>query len=314
MKKSKIIAPAAAILVFSSAAAVTGTVAWFTANRLATVDMSSITAINPESGLLYELVAGAGSQTITGEVAQQNQAIEFKEKFRDGSVDVDAGKVSKALLDSDGNPSSYVEVASPYSDTVYKEKNIYRAQTFTVKLYVEANSSTEKFHVFFNAQTSNVERSTTADADGKTDQKIANAYRVGFKTANNWFVFAPLATQAITSMQYVKATQSGDTYTYGTASYAATECFKNSGFSETYQQLSGSTAVDMSTATASAKDNYLGTIDGSAISTSGDTGKVVVTVYTWFEGCDPDCTTDTATGLDVAFTSTLKFGSLKSTD
>ncbi len=50
MKKSKIIVPALGIMCLSTAAAVTGTVAWFTAARVKSFSMSGITAVNPESG------------------------------------------------------------------------------------------------------------------------------------------------------------------------------------------------------------------------------------------------------------------------
>ena len=45
MKKSKIIVPALAIITLSTAASITGTVAWFTANRTASVTVGDMAVV-----------------------------------------------------------------------------------------------------------------------------------------------------------------------------------------------------------------------------------------------------------------------------
>ena len=51
MKKSKVIIPALALMAFSVAASITGTVAWFTANRVATVTAGSFAVVNTTTDL-----------------------------------------------------------------------------------------------------------------------------------------------------------------------------------------------------------------------------------------------------------------------
>ena len=57
MKKSKIIVPALALIAFSTAASITGTVAWFTASRSATMSLGTYTVASVAKGLSYSLGA-----------------------------------------------------------------------------------------------------------------------------------------------------------------------------------------------------------------------------------------------------------------
>ena len=58
MKKSRIIVPALAMLTLSVAASVTGTVAWFTASRTASIKASNLAAFNTDGDLSLILTAG----------------------------------------------------------------------------------------------------------------------------------------------------------------------------------------------------------------------------------------------------------------
>ena len=62
MKKSKVIIPALALMAFSVAASITGTVAWFTANRVATVTAGSFAVVNTTTDLQVSLAPGIGTQ------------------------------------------------------------------------------------------------------------------------------------------------------------------------------------------------------------------------------------------------------------
>jgi len=61
MKKSKVIIPALALMAFSVAASITGTVAWFTANRVATVKAGSFAVVNTTTDLTVSLGSGIGT-------------------------------------------------------------------------------------------------------------------------------------------------------------------------------------------------------------------------------------------------------------
>jgi len=60
MKKSKILIPAFGVLILSTAASVTGTVAWFTASRTATITAGDFAVVNTNSNLELALSNGIG--------------------------------------------------------------------------------------------------------------------------------------------------------------------------------------------------------------------------------------------------------------
>ena len=59
MKKSKVIVPAMALLVFSTAASITGAYAWFTSNRTFNTSAGEFEIINNEGNMAYSITGGA---------------------------------------------------------------------------------------------------------------------------------------------------------------------------------------------------------------------------------------------------------------
>lgn len=76
MKKSKVIVPAMALLLFSTAASITGTVAWFTSTRTFTTSVGNFSVVEAEGNLACEMAAGIGttydSETKTVSVQQES--------------------------------------------------------------------------------------------------------------------------------------------------------------------------------------------------------------------------------------------------
>ena len=62
MKKSKIIVPALAIIAFSTAASIAGSVAWFTASRTVSISGGEYSVVKLTSDLKCTLTAGVGTQ------------------------------------------------------------------------------------------------------------------------------------------------------------------------------------------------------------------------------------------------------------
>ena len=159
MKKSRIILPALGVLILSSAAAVTGTVAWFTASRIASISASAITAYNPESGLKVTLanvnsaaLDGASIGTAVG--AGDTAATVTHSNIRDGSVDLANGRVYGSNLGEDGE----LDGTTPY-------KLIRDGDTGTADLKAGTAGSTDYYYA-------NVYKATFAlDAD-----KAGNSY------------------------------------------------------------------------------------------------------------------------------------------
>ncbi|MBQ6730953.1 MAG: hypothetical protein IJR08_03490 [Bacilli bacterium] len=118
MKKTRILAPAFAVIALGTAAAVTGTVAWYFAQSKVTINSSAVTSINPEPGLKVTLTAGAG--TVVGNAVSTSAntpATVSHELMRDASVDMPNGKFYVANLARSSTPEapvieSYREIAA----------------------------------------------------------------------------------------------------------------------------------------------------------------------------------------------------------
>ena len=86
MKKTRVIIPALAITAFSMAASITGAVAWFTANRVATVTAGEFAVVNTSSNLLVSLDDGIGT-TATDNEPTHTIDVESGYKLTDCSFD-----------------------------------------------------------------------------------------------------------------------------------------------------------------------------------------------------------------------------------
>ena len=251
MKKSKIIVPALGILAFSTAAAVTGTVAWFTANRLVTVNATAITAYNPEAGLKVTLsghkgcVAGASSVG-TGDTA----ASVTHNQLRDASVDLENTKVWRSILNDDGSAvSSYGDVTAAATEgtaagsyTGEGTTYYYWCSIYTAKFELVQQSTSEVYNLKYD--------NTKLVATNTGSLAIAPALRIGIVLSDGSF-------KVITPFKAAGANSYVNSATTATGSYAG--CLGS--------DKSGNFAM--------------GTLTGS--------GYVEATIYTWFEGTDATC-------------------------
>lgn len=291
MKKSKIIAPALAVLTLSTAAAVTGTVAWFTASRIAKVSMSNITAVNPEAGLSIELAAGANT-SVDNEASPV--AVSHVGYFRDASVDLANDVVYRAVLKDDGTePDTYATVSSPYTGGTYsigagEGQNILYASKFTAKFHV-SRSTSYTYALFLDVTNCGVTTPT-----GVTEDAI-KGLRVGFKAGSEWFVWAPktaiAAASQATNLKYVNSTST--TVAYGADHIA----------NATLPQVN-----DDILATGYADNvNYLGAVP--AFASSGQT-TLDVTICTWIDGLEASVVNGAA-DLEKTFSANLQFRMLR---
>lgn len=283
MKKSKIIAPALAVLTLSTAAAVTGTVAWFTASRIATVSMENITAVNPEAGLNIALANGVNTSTSSTTVTHTGY-------FRDASVDLATGKVYRAVLKDDGSqPNQYAEVpaATNYRSGTYTvgtgegaTKPVIYASTFTADFSVTA-ATAYSYALFFDMANSSV-----APVDGTTTPDALKGLRVGFVCGSEWFVWAPL-TDLTAENALIRVTGEGAssaTTAYPAANIATTDLPE---------------PVNDVISSYNTNPNFIADL------AANPTAKTV-TIYTWIDGTEPTVLNG-ASDLGKAFTATLQF-------
>ena len=90
MKKSKVIVPSLGILLLSAAASISGTVAWFTANRTFELDAGNFAVISTKTNLECEVTAGVGTKVNASTGAIELDVPENYEhlELTDASVDV----------------------------------------------------------------------------------------------------------------------------------------------------------------------------------------------------------------------------------
>jgi len=335
MKKSKIIVPALGILAFSTAAAVTGTVAWFTASRQATISNSAITAFNPEEGLQITLSAPTEGVTLTTPGAAQAVAAEHK-LLRDGSVDIstDTHKVYGSELGEDGSVAGFAEKASPFlaGTKVDGTTKYYYATKYTATFNLSAQSSNDQYALIYD----NGELVATGSS------AIKAALRIGIRNDANdeYMVIAPFRNELgynynratdVTSSNYDEKkgslyTESAGVYTpVGAAAYDAgkTYYYRDALTSESFinntvkASVTGSYAgvtVYANNDNASAVGSHVANLAAISsnigfLGTLQGTGTIATSVYTWFEGCDPDCVNNNVDAA--ALTSALTFRIVK---
>lgn len=289
MKKSKIIVPALGIMCLSTAAAVTGTVAWFTAARVKSFSMSGITAVNPESGLTLALT-NVNNTVISGEDPSLNVA---HAALRDGSVDVENGKVYGSVLADDGNLAAFKDVTSvaktnPAANNNYYAGNvkvngvntdIFYATEFTADFGLTRDGG-YVYNLFFDP----VNSSVSAPTDG-TKSSVLRGLRIGMKAGSEWFVWAPLTKDA--SVKYVNGTSKDS----NVQTLTATNLIKGAGTALPSDEI-------VADATATARVEYLGK--------PTEATPLTVTIYTWFEGTD-SAVVNEAAELETAFSASLSF-------
>lgn len=220
MKKLKVILPAILTLAVSTSAAVTGTVAWFTATRLRTVEMQHVTAVNPESGLeLISVINIANTKIervdnehkpLTGQNAIVTHSYDTTNDengyLRDASVDLSGADpvVYKGILDRDGTGEitgyGTVNDLTVADVPTYNDKSVFFADAFSMTFAVANGDPTCNTGLFFDVKASYVSLpsaltleggASAADAKYDNDKNLYKAVRFGFKAGNEWFVWAP---------------------------------------------------------------------------------------------------------------------------
>ena len=295
MKKSKIIVPALGILLLSTAASISGTVAWFTASRTfaTTVSEFGVGSIDGElkaevAGVIGTKQKGTSSVADKATILFQNSS-GVESILTDASYDSSAQLVytDNALVTEDAaqggigfNESSFHLVGDTNPGTrtdanlkagTKDSKNYYFAVEWTVTLTYEGSATNDNIHICFDSLNSSI------TASGGTNNAVGNGIRFNFEVdGESELNYAPLRAE------------DGVKNVISTSAVDATEDLIAS---DTKVAAANKLADNVATATAANHAEYLGTIDPSADET------LVVTVTCWLEGSDADVL---STNLDAA--------------
>lgn len=276
MKKSKILIPALALLCVSTAAAVTGTVAWFSTNGKVTAKEMHVKARTAQNLLIKNSSSSAeyaeeadaattSAYTLTP-VSTADASSFFKVKYEsENKVDYNSGMLKKGSIIvacTDGAVES-----DPVSDA--DDKVIiydYIKYVFTLKADMPEEEGNQFDHIYLNDLTIKNTASTPADPA----ENISKALRVAVVSADETFIFAPCggdteyeALNAITDDSGVYADVTNNTTPV--KKDASTE------ISESITVLSGVT-----------EDTHdFGELEAQE--------ELEISVYVWYEGQDSEC-------------------------
>lgn len=195
MKKSKIIIPALGVLVLSTAASITGTVAWFTASRSATLTTDYFAVVNVDGDLSISVANGIGTSA--------NDSTKVISPLANSKIgDTSFNPATKRLWNDTGDGTDFrlVDNAAAYYASIANEDlgadpdNLwfnrsyvsnsttyyaYHAFSWKVTLSYTWGADTKDLHVFFDYATSTMDAKTAGgDAISAGNEVTAKGFRL----------------------------------------------------------------------------------------------------------------------------------------
>ena len=189
LKKSAVVIPALARIAVTAAASVSGTVAWFTATREATVTGGTFLAGTNEGDLVVTATGGTGVTTSENKDSNTQTITVLK-----GLKLLDASYSGTALTeptpfwtDVENGEHKYKAVSQQY-DT---NSNYYYGVSWNLTFSIDVTNSTSDYDIFFNANGS----SATETTSGATKTAF-RVFRQSVTSTNTSIVWAPFASTA----------------------------------------------------------------------------------------------------------------------
>ena len=286
-KKSKfVILPALATLVLTGVASVTGTVAWFTANRAVTATAGNFEARGLNGDFKIQATAGVGT-TVTETAAQTSSEVKVADKtlLADASYDINSDILyTKVLGEGDNGAAAVTGFKVIGADGKYAtlnannlkagsvtegstSKTVYYALTWSYTFTYTFTDTTKKIDLFLDSEGSSFKSSTDA---ALADVSTGKGFRVGFMGDKKTILSADDETKHVTGTELANVAEN---YT--------TE-------SNVHYLTAGSTnakATDGASGNTSRAD-YLGTFEPTTKTT------ISLNVIAWFEGTDTHVVND----------------------
>ena len=274
MKKSKIIIPALGMLLLSTAASVTGTVAWFTTVSSANANITNFAVRKLGGDLSYVVAPLTGTQK--SDASSDTSAIVLKgtnPALCDASYNHLTGDLWKAnsnasafsALESESDAHWSVTSADPAQVTYYAVSWQY---TFT---YAFGGDSTA-MNLYFDAAASTCTGTQVTAASGTQTEQTYKGFRIAFinSAASRKVVWAE--NQASSNCHYVTATDTA------TGSYFNVDSTSQAG---DLIDSTSMTAIAENGSGTTTRADYLGQFTTT-------TNTITIKCVAWFEGTDPN--------------------------
>jgi len=279
MKKSKIIIPALGVILLTTAASVSGTVAWFLANKDVVVSAASFKVNNIDGSLDAVAVAGVGTTA-----SQKVVTVAENSELTDGSFDHTSKKAVRlnkstynlgngnivyddlGVADPSANPQKWL--ISTGTDGV----KYYAAVSFAYELTYTFQGASEAQDLYFDWKTSTL-TGTSSESSNSEDTKYA--FRIFMYTDTN-------------SILWSNHDLEGAAPTYVTAAHKNQEGIA---YASPVQVLAEQTAEASQTDIKSLKDKGEPSADQLKLklgqfTTATGGNKITVNCVAWFEGTD----------------------------
>ena len=310
-KKSKIIVPALALITATTVASVTGTVAWFTASRVATASTSKFDAVALDSALNVVSVSGIG--TTGSNAASSTNTVTVDGNLTHGSYDAKAISTTESknghLYVANLNGDDTTAVVTSYTDlgTISSErtgegtntqhawkagekdgKSVWYGISWTLKFSQTNNNATnEDNYLLFDP-------SSTTFSQGDESGLTIKGLRVALMTSSKVLVVAGdgLRTHIDST---TAATTELPTFDEGNFVKAGTTVNKINDYAVNGNDETGKSVAD--------SKYTFGVIPATADST------IDITCVAWFEGTDENV--ESAKKLSTNVVASLKFYSRK---
>lgn len=292
MKKTRIIIPALAMIAFSVAASITGTVAWFTANRTAQIDAGSYAVVKTSNDLTCSVGQGVGT---TAANSGSTHTITVGGKLTDGSFD-HAG-TNKYIIAPDGSGTkvgkrtalSVTDVKANGETELLRGEtsdstpiSIYTAITWDLTFTIQFGAATGDIGLFMNLATTTY--TPSSETIGATNQDTAKGFRMAFipqgATSNDGVAHVVAGLQTSSNCHYIGGEPAvGSLLSGSVTNYSGLTLIDSSNFS-----ASATLAESYTQSAASGMVNYFGKFAFAANSSVELSYRVVC----WFEGTDPN--------------------------
>ena len=286
IKKSKIIVPALGLLLLSTAASVSGTVAWFTANRTFSTTVSQFSVYQTEGNLACTMAAGTGTEYVaagegvTGDAAGKVVKILTGAKMGDASychTGTNAGHLfvdnSDSTNESTGaNSGSFLDLnSSSTAETswVISTGTAFHAVSWNMTFSYTFGADTTPQDIFFDNSVSLM--TATAQVASEATKQTGKAFRIAFVVSGGkTLVWADLQTKA--NCKYTSATNAApSSYVDNNHDLIASDTYNEYSFAAN----GASTNHD--------RNDYIGQITKPNDNT---VGSLTVHCVAWFEGND----------------------------
>ena len=307
MKKSKIIIPALALIAFSTAASIAGSVAWFTASRQATITAGTFAVVKTNANLEYSMEAGVA--TSIDNTSGTQTVVLGNNKLTDGSVNHKTGKAytpnaaGDGLITGDKQEITLTQSVATLEPLLERNTlasgKVYTAATFDVTFTVSFGALVKDMGLYLDAAQS----SFTVAGEGTPTPLTAKGFRVAFIQLQTPTTGSEIIPTVFAGLQNKETEIPDDPETPEDEHATITNCkyvanttnFAGTGYTTTDYDLVDKTFKDDESARVlptelTPRDEALNRPDriGLFKFSAGNTVTLKYRVVCWYEGTDPE--------------------------